>query len=105
MFLRKTVEKANFVLGRNFCFSHNLVLAVFDPNPSDPVSFTGSTSGKARLRIYSEYGAAVGMIGMMPAGSMWQGLKKRKINFHFQIRRTILPQCSVNYRSHFWSLR
>ena len=83
---------ANFVWGRNFCFSHNLVLAVFDPNPSDPVSFTGSTSGKARLRIYSEYGAAVRMIGMMRAGSMWQDLKKRKINFYFPIPRTILPQ-------------
>ena len=88
MFLRKTVVKgkqiyAILVFGRNFSFSHNLVLAVFDPNPSDPVSFTGSTSGKARLRIYSEYGAAVRMIGMMRAlaGSMWS--QKKEYQFLF----------------------
>ena len=54
---------------------------MFDPNPSDPVSFTGSTSGKARLRIYSEYGAAVRMIGMMRAGSMWS--QKKEYQFLF----------------------
>ena len=45
----------DFLLSANVWFSHNLIRALFDPNPSEPVSFAGSTSGKVSLRIFGEF--------------------------------------------------